>query len=98
MLGLRDAADRLRSIPLDDEGRARLRAELLEAARDRIEADQPGATTGQPPSLDGVALTAGSVRRALADTYLALARLARDRRERAVLVDRANRIRPRTLF
>ena len=96
--GLRDAADRLRSIPLDDEGRARLRTELLEAARDWIEAEQPGATTGQPPSLDGVALTAGSVRRALADTYLALARLARDRRERAVLVDRANRIRPRTLF
>ena len=96
--GLRDAADRLRSIPVDDEGRARLRAKLLEAARDWLDAGRPGPATGRDSSLDGVALTAESVRRALAESYLALARLARDRRQRAVLVDRANRIRPRTLF
>jgi serine/threonine-protein kinase PknG len=96
--GLRDAADRLRSIPLDDEGRAGLRAQLLEAARDWLDADQTDPATGRSEQVDGVALTAGSVRRALSDSYLALARLARSRRERAVLVDRANRVRPRTLL
>ena len=96
--GLRDAADRLRSIPLDDEARARLRAQLLEAARDWLDADRTDPATGRSEQLDGVALTAGSVRRALADSYLALARLARSHRERVVLVDRANRARPRTLW
>lgn len=94
--GLREAADRLRSIPLDEQGRRRLRTELLEAARDWLDVGHGPADPAAP--LDGVALTSGSIRRALAESYLAQARLAHSRRERAALVDRANRTRPRTLF
>lgn len=96
--GLRAAADRMKQIPLDEPERARLRSELFESACDWLDGGGKSAPHETTAPLDGVAFDQRALRRALADSYLVLARHAHDRRERESLVDRAYRVRPTTLF
>jgi serine/threonine-protein kinase PknG len=81
---------------LDADTRATVHAEILEAALAGI----ASATWTVDPSVEllGVALDERSVRRALESKYRDLGRAARSPAERLRLVDRANAIRPVTVF
>ena len=91
---IRRAGSIVEQLPLDAEQRGMLAAQILEAALGLL--DQ-----GEAP--DPTLLVAGSsftdrdVRRALEATYRSAARRAATAAQRIALVDRANRIRPRTL-
>ena len=81
---------------LDADTRAIAQAEILEAALAGI-----GSTTWSiDPSIEllGVALDERAVRRALESRYRDLGRAARSSAERLRLIDRANAVRPVTVF
>ncbi|HEU5157477.1 MAG TPA: tetratricopeptide repeat protein [Streptosporangiaceae bacterium] len=78
---------------VDGERRARLAAELLEAALARLLA---GGTTRPDVRLLDAPLTEDGLRRALEGTYRTLARFAEDGDARHALVTKANKVRPRT--
>jgi len=90
---LHAAATNLEALPLDADQRARLTAELLEAALDLLEQDE--AAADPDAQLLGNPVTEGDVRTGLERSYRDLARRASGA-ERVRLVDRANQIRPLT--
>ena len=83
-------------LPGKSEARPRLTAEVLEAALAARESPEWGHPTVRTVVL-GCPLTEDGVRRGLEDVYRTLAQHAAAGRERIELVDRANRVRPRTL-
>jgi len=89
---LRDAADRLERLTLDASRREYLRSEILQAALDAITAGQ---TMGDDSLLE-CEPGENPLRSGLEQSYRTLARMAPDRAQRIVLVDRANDVRPRT--
>ena len=82
-------------LALDAEQRARTASQLLEAALDLVQAGVV-APSGKIDIM-GSSLEAHSLRRGLERAYRDLARLADSPDERIRLVDRANRVRPKTL-
>lgn len=91
---LRDAAAGIDALALDGEQHAQLQAELLRAALDLLARDR---SAERPDvSVGGCALAEPELRRALERTYRSLAASAATAGERIVLVDAANRVRPRT--
>ena len=82
-------------LALDAEQRARTASQLLEAALDLVQAGVV-APSGKIDIM-GSSLDAHSLRRGLERAYRDLARLADSADERIRLVDRANRVRPKTL-
>jgi serine/threonine-protein kinase PknG len=84
----------LTSLPIRGGERARLEAELLEAALALV---QSGSSFGEASdSLLGCRLRERELRLGVERSYRELARWAASSRERVQLVDRANQIRPRT--
>ncbi|MDT3397927.1 tetratricopeptide repeat protein [Streptomyces sp. B1866] len=89
--------ERLDGFGLDPVRRERLCAEVLGSALDWALAGRAGAPPGDgPPRLLGSDLDEPGLRLGLERSYRILARLARRGGERAELVERANRYRPRT--
>ena len=91
---VQQAAAIVEQLPLDAEQRGVLAAQILEAALgllDRGESPDPTVLVA------GFRFTDRDVRRALEATYRSAARRAATAGERIALVDRANRVRPRTL-
>jgi serine/threonine-protein kinase PknG len=89
------AASIAERLPLDDKSRAALYVDVLQAALLHLQA---GPTPiGQPAVLLGRPLTERNVRFGLEASLRSLARHAATTSERIMLVDRANRVRPRTL-
>ena len=89
------AATVVDGLPSDSEERARLGAQLFEAALAvvRREGDDPGA-----PAVLGRAYTETDIRFGLEDSYRTLARFAPTKKQRVAWVDRANAARPRTFL
>jgi serine/threonine-protein kinase PknG len=90
-----EAAAIVESVPLDGEQRGRLTARVLESALDSV------CGGGQPTSADTVfeiPLVERELRTTLESTYRSLAHRAGSSKARIELVDRANRVRPRTLL
>jgi serine/threonine-protein kinase PknG len=81
-------------LSLGGEGHARLVSEVLGAALDVVQGD---GLPDPPPLVLGRPLTEDDVRLGLEETFRTLARLAPTGAERITFVDRANRVRPRTL-
>ncbi len=90
-----DASARLERLQLDAERRTKLSAEVLEAAYDWLRAPQGQPTSGA--KVLGCALDERDLRFGLERCYRTLARLAGTVDQRVELVDKANKIRPRTL-
>ncbi|ACY95786.1 MULTISPECIES: serine/threonine-protein kinase [Thermomonospora] len=88
---------RLEALQLDAERYQRAAAEVLEAALSWTLAHRSSAGQGAPQVL-GVPLQEGPLRRRLEKLYRGLARLSDDVETRHRLVNRANRVRPRTLL
>jgi serine/threonine-protein kinase PknG len=88
------AGQRLQSLRLDAERRARLTAEVLEGALAWVLSEQPPTAS----TVLGVPLTEGGLRRKLEETYRTLARLVDGAGDRHALINRANTVRPRTLL
>ena len=88
-----EAAGRLEALGLGVERRERLAAEVLRATLDWV-LDAGGTPAG---TVLGLPLAERELRFGLERSFRALARLAPGPRERVVLVDRANSVRPRTL-
>ncbi|MER5971398.1 tetratricopeptide repeat protein [Streptomyces sp. NPDC002055] len=93
--------ERLRDFGLDAVRRERLATEVLGAALDwvlsgRHGAPPEGAVPGEYGSLLGSSLDERGLRFGLERSYRVLARLAQRGEERIELVERANRLRPRT--
>ncbi|MFI0450574.1 tetratricopeptide repeat protein [Actinomadura sp. 6N118] len=101
---LAGAGERLSRLDLEGERRARLVAEVLEAALAwlSLPASHHGPSQHgnvQGGTLFGAPLTdAAALRRVLEDEYRALAQHSRDKEDRRLLIDRANAVRPRTLL
>jgi serine/threonine-protein kinase PknG len=87
------AAARLDGLGLEGGRYERLAAEVLEAALGLLSSGPAGG-----PSLLGAEFAERPLRRRLEETYRTLARHAGGKRDRVVLVGRANAVRPRTLF
>jgi serine/threonine-protein kinase PknG len=89
------AATVVDGLPSDTEERARLGAQLFEAALDDVcrEGDDPSA-----PRVLGRAYTETDIRFGLEESYRTLARFAPTKKQRVAWVDRANAARPRTLL
>jgi serine/threonine-protein kinase PknG len=91
--GLREAAERLRELDLDEEQSLRLRIEVWQAARTWL-------TDGRKPdpssSLLDVPLTPDAIGFAIEKAYLELRRYVPGRRDRVALVKSAHAARPRT--
>ncbi|WP_456119810.1 tetratricopeptide repeat protein [Thermomonospora echinospora] len=94
---LAGAGRRLQGLRLDAERSGRFTAEVLEAALRWALAYRSPNGQGQPDVLD-VPLSESALRRRLEETYRGLARLSDDPRARHRLVNRANAVRPRTLW
>jgi serine/threonine-protein kinase PknG len=92
---LAKASAAVNHLALGAEQRARTASELLEAALDLVQAGVV-APSGKIDIM-GSSLDAQSLRRGLERAYRDLARLATSADERIRLVDRANRVRPKTL-
>ncbi|WP_425546897.1 tetratricopeptide repeat protein [Actinomadura fulvescens] len=93
------AAERLGRLDLEGERRARLIAEVLEAALAWLSLRHSPNGNAQGGTLFGAPLTdTAALRRVLEDNYRALAQHTRDKEERRLLIDRANAVRPRTLL
>jgi serine/threonine-protein kinase PknG len=89
---LREAGHGFSQLTLDPTAVQQLTAEVIRAALDRVQAEQPlGA--GQ---LLGCNMTERSLRFGLERSYRAQAQLSSDRRRRTMLVDMANDVRPGT--
>jgi serine/threonine-protein kinase PknG len=88
------AATLIEQVPADREQRAPLRARALERALALVRGGDPSAAAGG--SVLGVPLREDELRRGLESAYRALARKAGSEEERIALVDRANRVRPRS--
>ncbi|WP_216210862.1 serine/threonine-protein kinase [Amycolatopsis aidingensis] len=92
------AAAQLERLSLDAERRARLSAEVLEAAHDWLRSANARGTQVTPgATVLGCALADRDIRFGLERCYRSLARLAGSSDQRIELVDRANAVRPRTL-
>ena len=88
------AASLIEQVPADREQRAPLSARVLERALALVrDGDSSAAAAG---SVLGIPLREDELRRGLESTYRALARRAGSEGERIALVDRANRVRPRS--
>jgi serine/threonine-protein kinase PknG len=83
-------------LTLDKEQRSRLSAEVLEASLVLVQ--HGGLNGASASSVMGEPMTDEGIRLGLETTYRRLARLAGTTSERIALVDRANRVRPRTLL
>lgn len=96
---LLDAAVRLEPLGLDNERRARLIVEVLQAAHEwaRGVGAGMGGRPRAPGRLFGLELDEHILRLGLESGYRSLAKAVEDRAERIALVDRANSLRPRTL-
>ncbi|MBV9843605.1 MAG: protein kinase [Kutzneria sp.] len=92
VIDLIEAGERLERLGLDSERGAELTAQVLCAAFDWVLAGGDGTDV----SVLGCPLTERDLRFGLERCYRTLARLAKTRRERTTLVDRANAVRPRT--
>jgi serine/threonine-protein kinase PknG len=92
---LERAGRQLSALELDPGRRARMSAKLLEAALAWTTSNGTGGDASDRKVL-GRRLTEHELRSGLEDAYRALARQASDEEERVALVDRANRVRPRT--
>lgn len=93
---LAGAASTIERLQLDAAERARLATEILEKALHGLEA---GKITGRNDvTLFGSPLNEDGIRRGLESGYRELARVAPTSAERFALIDRANTIRPRSLF
>ena len=88
-----EAGSRLEGLPVDGELRDRLTTELLASA---LRLTIGGGTANDGRTLLGYRLTERDLRAGLERTYRSLARRAGSRAEQIRLVDRANRVRPRT--
>jgi serine/threonine-protein kinase PknG len=91
---LLSAGSILEGLPIEGEQRARLTAELLESALSLTE--NRGAAAEPSATLLGSRVVERDLRFGLERTYRALARGSTASSERIGLVDRANRVRPRT--
>lgn len=104
LLAAADQVERLADFGLDAVRRERLRTEVLGTALNWVlssgsgipQAAGPEAATGARPSLLGCRLDERGLRFGLERSYRVLARLAQRGEERIELVERANRLRPRT--
>jgi serine/threonine-protein kinase PknG len=94
---LAGAGQRLRGLRLDAERSGWFTAEVLEAALRWTTAYRQPAGQGQPDVL-GVPLAEDALRRRLEETYRGLARLSDNPEAKHRLVNRANTVRPRTLW
>jgi len=96
---LRQAAELLARLPLDETARHQLTVEVLTAALELTSAGSGGPAarpnSGMAPIL-GCQLTQRSLRFGLESNYRALARLTSEETRRIQLVDLANSVRPRT--
>jgi serine/threonine-protein kinase PknG len=96
---LRQAAELLARLPLDETTRHQLTVEVLTAAL-ALTSPSPGGPAGRPHSggtpILGCQLTQRSLRFGLESNYRALARLTSEETRRIQLVDQANSVRPRT--
>jgi serine/threonine-protein kinase PknG len=88
------AGEILEALPVKGEQRARLQAELLEAALELVR--QGGAFDDGRASLLGHRFLERDLRLGVERSYRELARWASSSAERIELVDRANQVRPRT--
>lgn len=91
---LLDASSRLERLEMDRERQGRLAAELLDKTLRWVLAGHRS-SNGR---VLGYQLSERELRFGLEHAYRQLARQAHDRQARAVLVDRANQVRPRTLI
>ncbi|MEM7275156.1 MAG: tetratricopeptide repeat protein [Actinomycetota bacterium] len=92
---LASAAATIERLQLDAAERAALSADIFERALAGVQAGRIPPGTG---AMLGRELTERSLREGLEHTYRIQARLAPNADERVRLVDRANRVRPRSLF
>jgi serine/threonine-protein kinase PknG len=89
---LREAGRGFSKLTLDPTAVQQVTAEVLRAALDRVQAEEPLGTE----QLLGCHPTERSLRFGLERSYRAQAQLSSDRRRRTILVDMANDVRPRT--
>ncbi len=82
-------------LELDAAERASISADILQQALDGVVSGRIGAT---PTTLLGRELSERDLRKGLEETYRFMARIAPDPSSRTALVDRANRVRPWSLF
>ncbi|MEL6981496.1 MAG: tetratricopeptide repeat protein, partial [Actinomycetota bacterium] len=92
---LRAASDTIERLQLDAAERAALAADIFERALAGVETGRIASGSG---TMLGRTLTEKSLREGLEQTYRTQARLATSPEERVRLVDRANAVRPRSLF
>jgi serine/threonine-protein kinase PknG len=91
-----DAARIVEQLPLVPARRAELEAEVLETALTFVAGGRDTGWTGT--TLFGHECSEPGVRRALDRTYRVMARYAVDAEQRIALIERANQVRPRTLW
>ncbi|MFI1797214.1 tetratricopeptide repeat protein [Streptomyces sp. NPDC020379] len=98
LLAAAGQVERLADFGLDAVRRERLCTEVLGTALDRVLSAPPGAAVlpGRTATLLGCGLDERGLRFGLERSYRVLARLAQRGEERIELVERANRLRPRT--
>ena len=92
---LREASATIERLQLDAAERAGLAADIFERALGAVEAGRIPADAG---TMLGRELSERSLREGLEQTYRTQARLATSDEDRVRLVDRANAVRPRSLF
>ncbi len=94
MAELHAASATIERLQLDVAERAKLSADVYERALAGVRAGTipPGSST-----MLGRELSESSLRQGLEETYRTLARIATDPTERIEFVDKANRVRPRSL-
>jgi serine/threonine-protein kinase PknG len=94
-MDLMQSAELVQRAALTGEPRAQLTARIFEAGLQYVFSN--GISDPNPPSLLAHPLNETGMRRGLESSYRALARYSESPDERIQLVDRANRVRPRTL-
>ncbi len=94
--GFFEAADRLQKLELDPQRHTRAVVEMLEVALRWQLAGRPGTQAEVRTSVLGHPLTEKGLRQGLEQSYRKLAHLADEPKERIMLVDQANAVRPRT--
>ncbi len=91
-----DAAGRLEALPVDPRHQAELEADLFESALAALAAG--ALTPAEGDRIGGRPLDERGLRRGAEDALRRLARLTPDPARRTAIVDRANRVRPRTIL